>query len=286
MKKEPLLLAHKEKIDRALSGLDLEISEYSFADLYLFRKKYEYRLIDAGDLYVEGKSVEGTRFIVPLGLSAWQNEVVLDQLLSEVEYAFPIPEQWLRFYADKVVSVQFFDQDSDYLYDVAKLGGMSGRDLAKKRNLEKQLLSSFSPRQQSLSAITHDDAMYVLQKWQKQSILDAAQTDYYAAEEAISLQKALGLEGMVVYIEEEAVAVLIGEFLNSRVFVVHIAKANTDYKGIYQYLYHTFCQSIQSRCSIINMEQDLGDANLRKTKHSYHPIKMAKKYRFQKRVNL
>ena len=49
-----------------MRALDTGLSEYSFANLYLFRRAHDYRFVD-GDLpYVYGSTNEGRRHVMPL----------------------------------------------------------------------------------------------------------------------------------------------------------------------------------------------------------------------------
>ncbi len=279
MKKEPLTLEHKNIVDKALKKCDVSLSEYSFANLYLFRKEHAYCVIFADNLYVEGTTYDGMRFIMPLGFDAWKNFATLKMLSNSVDCVFPICAEWLYVHENKIQKVWAVDSDRDYIYDVSQMAHYSGRRLAKKRNLEKQFLSEYSHYEKPLSKETLQDALHVLEIWQKEVSHTKEHADYEPAKEAIMLHDVLDLEGMLFYSENEPIGVLIGAPLNAQVFVVHFVKADTRYKGIYQYIYHRFSQTLEGKFSLLNMEQDLGDPNLQKTKHSYQPIRLATKYR-------
>ncbi|MCJ7690427.1 MAG: phosphatidylglycerol lysyltransferase domain-containing protein, partial [Clostridiaceae bacterium] len=53
-----------------------------------------------------------------------------------------------------------------------------------------------------------------------------------------------------------------------------------NYSGVYSFINKTFIDRCFSDVKIINREQDLGIDGLRKSKLSYHPLKLEKKYIF------
>lgn len=60
---------------------------------------------------------------------------------------------------------------------------------------------------------------------------------------------------------------------------VHIEKADTVHTGIYQAVSQSFAQHmINDSVKYINREDDAGDAGLRRSKLSYRPCALLKKY--------
>jgi uncharacterized protein len=60
---------------------------------------------------------------------------------------------------------------------------------------------------------------------------------------------------------------------------VHFAKALRQYKGIYQYIYQEFARSLEGKFESINLEQDLGVADLKHSKRAYEPDQLIPKLR-------
>ena len=65
MKIEPLTLEHQDILDSKLRRIDTLASEYSFSNLYLFRKTHDYQIVMDKEIFILGKSYDGTRFIMP-----------------------------------------------------------------------------------------------------------------------------------------------------------------------------------------------------------------------------
>ena len=52
MKNDLLSLEHKELLYQRLRDINTGLSEYSFSNLYLFRKEHNYSLVDEGDIFI------------------------------------------------------------------------------------------------------------------------------------------------------------------------------------------------------------------------------------------
>lgn len=68
------------------------------------------------------------------------------------------------------------------------------------------------------------------------------------------------------------------ELTDRELFEEYFEKGNTNFKGVYQYTLHSFVNSVPNGFTILNREEDMGIAGIRKSKLSYHPVAMTKKY--------
>ena len=59
---------------------------------------------------------------------------------------------------------------------------------------------------------------------------------------------------------------------------MHILKADPNINGLYQTIMQEFMQRQAATFEYVNLEQDLGIEGLRKSKLSYHPVAMVKKF--------
>lgn len=89
------------------------------------------------------------------------------------------------------------------------------------------------------------------------------------------------LFGAALIIDGKVQAFTIAEGLNVDTAVIHVEKANTEYRGIYQAINNMFCKEGLGNFKYVNREQDVGDLGLRKAKLSYHPVKMIEKYNIE-----
>lgn len=77
-------------------------------------------------------------------------------------------------------------------------------------------------------------------------------------------------------VEGKLVAFSVGERVRDTVFV-HIEKADIRYQGAYQVMVQEFARHFAGDAVFINREEDVGDAGLRRSKLSYHPVKLLEK---------
>ena len=73
---------------------------------------------------------------------------------------------------------------------------------------------------------------------------------------------------------------IIGEILFDTLYI-HINKADKKYEGIYEFMNRVFILETVKNYPFLkyaNMEEDVGDEGLRKSKLSYHPIVLLNKY--------
>lgn len=281
MDKQPLSLAHQELLEKKIQSLNLNLSEYTFANLYLFRDIHRYELLDSKrDIYIKGKTRDGFTYLMPTSPIKDINFIELAEIMKkESDFLFPVPEAWVPHFDPAVFNCHFLDSDSDYLYTVSKMSTYAGRHLSGRRNLVNQFNDLF-PRHCDfpLEPARVQDALLILDEWHKHA-KEEPFTDYSSCMEALNLFEKLKLSGHVSYVDNKPVAFLMGEALNEKVYVIHFAKGLIEYKGIYQHLYQSFAKTIGNKFHCINLEQDLGSAELKHAKRSYQPDKYALKYR-------
>lgn len=170
------------------------------------------------------------------------------------------------------------DRDNfDYLYLREDLALLSGRKFHKKKNLVNAFLTSYSPYDRPLDENTSDDALKILEKWNRDATGDF--TDYEICKYALENLSSLNLIGKVVYVEETPVGWYLGEiFEKNKMFCCHFEKADSDYKGAFQYVNRLAAESLPDDIRLVNREQDLGDEGLRQAKLTYRPCGFVKKF--------
>lgn len=268
-------LSHQALLAEKFKGLKLDIAEYSFPNIYLFRDIHHYQLYFKHELFIKGVTREGDTYLMPTFPLYQAPEVYLKEWLMEVDFFFPIPTEWKEKMDRHTFESVALEQDSDYLFTLNKMRTYEGRDLDAKRNLVKQLLSSHTVEDVPLTVENIEDARQVLEKWHAEREGD---DDVKACEEALNHLNLLQLTGRLYYVDGEPAAFVIGESLN-RSFVLHFAKALKSIKGIYQYIYQAFANKLDNSYEWINLEQDLGSPQMRQAKHSYQPDLLLPKWR-------
>jgi hypothetical protein len=276
---QPLSLSHQSLVKNQFSRLSLQLSEYSFANLFLFRELHHYEVLTIKEeVFIRGLTRDKTSFIMPTSHPQDIPRAVLLEVLDQAEMLFPIPDLWLPYLKAFPLHLSFKEEDSDYIFSTTKFATYSGRHLSKKRNLVKQLLSSHNILVQDIPASNLADAEIVLETWRQEHEVELQETDYLACQEAIHLFQKLNLHGHLIYVDSIPSGFLIGEWMTRECYVVHFDKAKRI-NGLYQYLFQELAQSLKETAAWINIEQDLGLPALRQAKQSYLPDLLLRKWR-------
>ncbi len=282
MRIEKLSLSHKKILHDRLKSTHARLSQYSFANLYLFRNVHAYQVLAEGeDIFIGGKTYDGFQYVMPTvdirtnPIDSWL------ALARDYDFIFPIPEEWLRTFESKNVQFEFSENDSDYVYTVEKLSTYKGHKLHGQKNLLNQFLSRYAPEAKPLTLDRMDDARDILETWQEDVGEDKNATDYDACREAFECYDALVLCGGIYYVENEPAGFVIGEEINPSMFALHFAKGKRKFKGLYQYMYNHFAKILPYQYKTLNFEEDLGKLALRIAKTSYDPDHVLKKYRIK-----
>ena len=279
MQREPLDLRHKDLLAERLRRITVPLSEYSFANVYLFRSKHQYEVLLDDHVFIRGRTYDGHTFVMPTEPLERMGTACLTDLLQDADFLFPIPEEWLPHLPADQFEVSFQDGDADYVYAVEKMVTLAGRRLHKKRNLLKQFTQAYRHEAFPLTTDRIADAQFVLEGWLKEFKADPAVTDYGPCREALERYEELLLCGGITYADGEPAGFVLGEEVNEETYVLHFAKARTKFKGVYQHLFNSFAKVLPPKYRFLNLEQDLDQENLRIFKSSYVPDALVRKAR-------
>lgn len=274
---EKLDLNHQELLQDRLIALEPTLSEYTFANLYLFRNIHDYELIFDTELFIKGKTRDGLVYLMPTSHPKNWNEETFQRLKQANLCLYPIPNEWRPFIDHYIKKVLFLEDDNDYLFATKKFALYPGRHLSNKRNLVKQLNNHFKMNIIPYHPELFQDTFNVLEAWQKEHQGDPS--DYKPCLEALEQSVKLKLQSLLFYIDGEAVGFLIGEHLNANTFVIHFNKVKKRIVGLPQAMYQEIAKRLVSVYEWVNIEQDLGIPGLKEAKHSYHPDRLLQKNR-------
>ena len=281
-----LTLNDKDLIQENLDSIGMYISEFSFPNLYLFRKTHGYQKILVGrELFITGLTYDKKRYIMPMHRPDKTSQAACFSTLKILlnsnnwDFIFPIPKEWLECFDPNLFSWCSSPDDSDYLYLTEKMKNYPGKKMHKKKNLLNQFRNKYNTEFIPLEKNNISKAREILVTWEHASRQELATSDYQPCLEALEQSEKLNLTSRLAVANGKIAGFLIGEELNPETFTIHFAKADLQYKGVYQYMFSQFCIDVCPEHKYINMEQDLGKPGLRKTKQSYRPELIAEKNR-------
>lgn len=280
----PVSLEMRDALYPALNLITDGISEFTFSNLFLFRRTYGYRVsrVPGKTFVIEGAKAGKTFFYAPCALP---EKGILDELMNSHDYLKNLSESQADAHRASLELSGYEvleDRDNfDYLYHRTDLAELSGKTYHKKRNLVNAFINSYDYEQKPLRKDNVRDAVAVLDGWREAKGFEG---DYIASREALELFEELGMRGCVYYVDGVPAGWCLGEPLaRGRMFAVHFEKGLEIYKGIYQFMNQAFAQALPAYFKSINREQDLGDEGLRQAKMTYRPSGFVNKYRVVKK---
>jgi len=282
----PLTFDLKDEMQQKLYLAADGVSEFTFAGLYLFRKRYRYRLSRLEDKTfiisgIQPPHAEGDKeksfFMTPL---AAPGRGVLEELFKTHDYWKNIPDSIIIPERERLeewgVEINEDRDNFDYLYLRSDLAELPGKKYHKKRNLVAQFLKSYTHEEKPLTPELLSDAMKILELWREQK---GNESDYIGSKEALEHFRELNMRGLLFYIDGKPAGWCLGEpIARGSIFAIHFEKGLEEYKGIYQFINQAFAASLPESFTYINREQDLGDEGLRQAKMTYRPSGFVRKY--------
>lgn len=287
----PIELSHKPEVDAALAAMERPISEWSFANLYLFRDAHKYRLSRLGGLVlILAQGYDGSPYAFPPWgkgdvEGAAKNLCALLLQSAPEALIYPVPESMFGEVFSGPGWKGEEDRDgADYVYLAENLATLPGQKYHKKKNrLAKYLREinedwSYAP----LTGEYADQCAAIAEGWCEERCSIERPSTYLetrAAVEAVRLRAELGLSGGVILSGGRVVAWCLGEPLSGDTFVMHFEKGLPGVDGPAQLINKEFCANGLSGYKYVNREQDLGNPGLRQAKESYHPEYLAAKFK-------
>ena len=165
---------------------------------------------------------------------------------------------------------------AEYVYEAPKMIALSGKKLHSKRNFLNGFLSNYNWEYREISDCNISEV--------KDFCLSCVKKEQGRDAEIMSIHKlfdnftALGAAGAAIYIDGRVIAATAGEMLTKDTAVIHLEKADTDFRGSYAAINNMFLKNRFPDVKYVNREEDMGIEGLRKAKLSYHPCQMVHKF--------
>ena len=266
--------------------------DFTIGGLFMWTSyfKYEYALFN-DTLFIKGVSeinLLDTAFSIPIGKLPVKDSVaiLIDYCKEEKTKLIlsAVPEQIIGTLQNKYsITCTKLENWSDYLYDIHALASLSGKLYSKKRNHVNKFHQLYSNH--SYSEITNSNLSDIILFFQKYNLQNIKNNPIFQQEAMmtnfiLNHYANFNFIGICLKINSNLVGFIIGEILHDTLYI-HINKADKDYNGIYEFMNKIFIAKVVENYPIlkyVNKEEDVGDAGLRKSKLSYHPIALINKY--------
>ena len=284
---ERLSIEQKPEIDALLRHASHRGCAFSFANLYIWGRQCAARVGDDLLLF----SHFGGKTLYPYPVCPGDPRPALDALMADAkERGIPFrltglnrldTEHLQQWYPDQFVFHCGRD-GHDYVYAIEDLAELKGKRFQPKRNHINRFLAEYpDARILPLTDETLPDAKALADRWhQRRTEEEDAGMELAALNRAFSHWHELDMEGLVLYVDSQVVAMTMGSRLSDDTFDVHFEKADLDYQGAYAVINRAFARHIREKypeVRFLNREEDMGIEGLRKAKLSYHPHHMVEK---------
>lgn len=301
-----------------LQDSSLEGSDSSLVGLFLLQKKYDTKTaIQNGFLfryYTGSENRTGYGFPLRLCDQKFPNHDLKEAITLIAEDAkeknrpvkFCLFTESQKNSVDSIIKSEFPElvlnwetnrDDCDYIYSRENLAALKGKTYHKKKNHVSRFLRTYEGnwefRSLNLCQIA-DDMIFVAEKWLQEryaSVDSEKMTDEEKKEReilnlehemiktALQNKEDFALDGGVLYVKGEPVAMTLASRISEKVLDVHFEKCLSDaaQNGAYAAINWCFASSCDSY-EFLNREEDMGVEGLRKAKLSYHPDLLLEKF--------
>ncbi len=276
----------KRIIEKYLKLYDFVTCYYSFNSMFLWRDYYKLEVAFENDsMYVKVGIDNEIKFYIPfskdLDLGVEKLKKYTDDI--NIPLIFTFVEDNFKKILEAKYNVSYINvrERANYIYSIEELAMLEGKKFKQKRNFVNSFKSNnllcyeFGPIENG----NKNEYIEFLDKWYKENDdgSESLKNEKKAVLEAIDNYEELELQGAVLYLDSELIALTIGT-INCEILDVHFEKANIEHRGAYQMINYLFSNLMLKKVKYLNREEDLGHPGLRQAKMSYNPIFLGENY--------
>ncbi len=172
----------------------------------------------------------------------------------------------------------------EYWYDVEKITTLSGKKLQPKRNHINQFLKNYTNwSYDPIEAKDIPECIDFIMLWER--LKNEPDNEYLQQDDDVfiknlPLMAELGIDGGLLRVNGEIVALSVGSELNKEVKMIIFEKARSDVKGAYPMIFQQYVKKFCQGYKYVSRLEDVGDEGLRKAKLSYYPEVLQPVYRY------
>ena len=290
---KPVTLCDKPWVDEIVRAENSRSADYNFGNIYIWDNRYR-QLIARRDgrmltkLRYEGKPA----FVFPIGSGPLRPAIEALREYAAFKGYEPfclrgVTEEHRILLEREYPDAFFYTEDTDnadYLYGAEKLATYAGKALHGKKNHCNRFEAENDWRFVPLTRALIPDCLDMLDLWSEENAgrLDKSIVyEHTAIVRAFAAFEKLALEGGVLYANGRIVGFTLGEMACEDTFDVHFEKAEGSVNGAYPMTCRELTRMLLARhpkLLYLNREDDMGLESLRRSKESYKPAFLLRKY--------
>ena len=286
---EPVELNHADMLKAAFSSQKYRTSNFTAGSAIMWQKIYNIRVCEAFGCVILSADypLEGKCYSIPVGgdVKAAINAVYDECKNSGEKCIFSdVPEDGLELlkeiFGEKRLKISTDDGWSDYLYNASDLITYSGKRFNGQRNHVNRFNRLYPDAVfEPLTRENFDEAYEFLKNYisQNGTTSESGELEGCAAIRLMKRYFDLNLYGAILKANNKIISLSIGEKVGDTLFV-HVEKGLIEFSGVYQVMVQKFAETYAGDVLFINREEDDGVEGLRKSKLSYHPIRLLNKF--------
>ena len=279
-----------KKTGNLLMSKNSKACEDCLLGMYVWKDRYGLALYKASDCSFVYSSVFDT-FMVPVP-NMTESALEMMKSISEKPVLARVTEKNKEYLEANFEGMFEYSEDTgsyDYIYDIESLVTLKGKKLAKKRNHINGFINTYDEwHTEEISFKNLLGCRDFLKKWYKDKIekedesgIDSLMAEKNSLFNVLENYDGIMADGMALFVGEEIAAVTIGQRISQHTYDVVFEKAFDSIKGAYNIINREFAAFIMKKypnVKYINRENDLDLEGLRRSKRSYRPVEILKKY--------
>ena len=279
-----LKLLHVPMLIEWLKRYPREACDYSVCNLMTWGKIYHNQFCEyKGRLVFYNPQYAYVFFPVGEWMSPSElREMVWDfQKLNPSASLILIPESFTLAHPelDQFFELHWDRAWEDYIYSVERMVRLSGKKLAKKKNLISQFIRAYPDyKVLPVTPSRRDVIMEFTHKWKREREVEGIylNTEFKAIQNTLEMWDSLPVDGILICHQNRIVAYSIFSPQTADMATIHFEKFDPEKKGSAQVINWETAKYLQDGYIWINREQDIGLEGLRQAKSSYMPDRMVK----------
>ena len=215
------------------------ICDYNFTNLLLWSQGDNIEFFENGELlFLRGNYLGKNTYFMPVSKTNDISNVKfgINKILSLGEEIHLIPEEWKNILSDFYIFIEKED-NFDYMYNIASLVTLEGRKYNKKKNKLNFFKKNYDFKyhkitKENISLVNNFQNFWCLKKeCEKNRDLF---NENLGIKYLIDNYSELDIKGGFIEVDGKVIAYSFGEIINEDIVVIHIEKADENYKGSYQ----------------------------------------------------
>lgn len=279
-------VADKPLFDYYMLSSDEQNCDLNFANIFCWSDTYHSEVAEVADFLVIRFDNGGAKsYMQPVGNG--DKRAVLELLRQDAfEQRTPLrlyglSAEWRAFLEENYPLEFAFNAPRalcDYIYRTEDLAQLQGRKYQPKRNHLNRFVAQYKWHTEPLSRQNIEDCIALNDKWLRSRELGETElAEQRAVQRAFDNFEALGLRGLVLYVDDRAAAFSYGTPITQNTFCTHIEKHDAEVERAATMINREMAQSLEGEFEFINREDDLGLEGLRFAKMSYYPALLLEK---------